>query len=306
MRADATLLRTLRESSSQVVVGKPILQRSPAGAKVPSLAYLPIAQKINQGREILVAAVNISFLELQYRSLLGSAGASIGLSTFQGDVILDSSLIWAPALRIADQDPVFRRFLPGIEMATFRREETLGRHSEIVSFRVTRGFSVVVSVSITNKSIVTDWANASLPSLAVTLAAFAVVLVALWYLKRQFHVIQEQENSLLRSRDAAEAASRAKSQFLAVMSHEIRTPMNAVLGMASGLLEERLEPEQRKSVQAIHDAGDSLLVILNDILDYTRLEAGHLALEEIPFDPRRVVERAAAIMGPRAKAKGRA
>lgn len=80
--------------------------------------------------------------------------------------------------------------------------------------------------------------------------------------------------------------------------------MNAVLGMASTLLEERLLPEQRKSVQAIHDAGDSLLVILNDILDYTRLETGQLALEDIPFNPRTITERAAAIMGSRTQAKG--
>jgi signal transduction histidine kinase/CheY-like chemotaxis protein/HPt (histidine-containing phosphotransfer) domain-containing protein len=294
----------LRETSAPVVVGKPILQRSPSGAAMPSLAYLPIAQRINQGKEILVAAVNISFLELQYRSLLGSTEAAVGLATFKGDVIVDSSRVWSPTTRIADADPIFKRFLPATEVATFRREAMMGRQSEIVSFRVTRAFSVVVNVSVTDRSVFDDWAKGALPSLVVTTAAFVLMLVALWHLKRQFQVIQEQEDSLVRSRDAAEAASRAKSQFLAVMSHEIRTPMNAVLGMASALLEERLQPEQRTSVQAIHDAGDSLLVILNDILDYTRLETGQLALEEIPFDPRSIIDRAAAIMGPRAQAKG--
>ena len=294
----------LRDSGLAAVVGRPILQRSPSGTAMPSLAYLPIAQKINGGNAILVAAVNISFLELQYRSLLGSTDAAVGLSTFQGDVIVDSGRVWQPALRVADHDPIFKRFLPGTEVATFRRPALQGRTSEIVSFRVTRGFSVVVSVSIADSSVLYDWANASLPSFVVTIAAFALVLVALWHLKRQFQVVQSQEESLVRSRDAAEAASRAKSQFLAVMSHEIRTPMNAVLGMASSLLEERLAPEQRKSVQAIHDAGDSLLVILNDILDYTRLESGQLALEAIPFDPKSIIERAAAIMGPRSQAKG--
>ena len=297
-------VQMLRTSSAPVVIGKPVLQRSPSGVGSAAHAYLPVAQRIQGGTGILVAAVNISFLELQYRSLLGSTNAAVGLTTFQGDVIVDSSRSWSPALHVADHDPIFKRFLPGTEIATFRRGALQGRPSELVSFRVTRGFSVVVSVSIADGSIFVDWARDSLPSLLVTFLAFALVLVALRHLMRQFQVIQRQEVSLVRSRDAAEAASRAKSQFLAVMSHEIRTPMNAVLGMASALLEEKLPSEQRKSVQAIHDAGDSLLVILNDILDYTRLETGQLALEEIPFNPRSIVERAAAIMGPRTKAKG--
>lgn len=103
---------------------------------------------------------------------------------------------------------------------------------------------------------------------------------------------------------AAEEASRAKSAFLAVMSHEIRTPMNAVLGLTSTLLESELPDEHRKSLTAIHDAGDSLLDILNDILDYSKLEAGQLSFESIAFSPQSIVENALSIMGPRAAAKG--
>jgi PAS domain S-box-containing protein len=103
---------------------------------------------------------------------------------------------------------------------------------------------------------------------------------------------------------AAEEASRAKSSFLAVMSHEIRTPMNAVLGLASTMLESELPEEHRKTIMAIHEAGDSLLEILNDILDYSKLEAGQLSFEHIAFSPHSIVENALSIIGPRAKAKG--
>ena len=92
------------------------------------------------------------------------------------------------------------------------------------------------------------------------------------------------EGELKRARDHAEAASRAKSEFLANMSHEIRTPMNGVLGMTELLAGTSLHPEQRDYVDTIARCGESLLVILNDILDLSKVEAGKLRFESIPFD----------------------
>ena len=123
-------------------------------------------------------------------------------------------------------------------------------------------------------------------------------------LKKSLAQTEIAKQELEGARSAAEAASRAKSSFLAVMSHEIRTPMNAVLGLSSSLLEGALPDEQRKLVQTIHDAGDSLLEILNDILDYSKLDAGELTLETIAFAPKDIVDTAVSIIEPRASAKG--
>ncbi len=130
------------------------------------------------------------------------------------------------------------------------------------------------------------------------LIGFSAITIGINYVRGRTLVRMEE------LRLAAERASRTKTEFLANMSHEVRTPMNGVLGLSALLLDTKLDGKQEKMIKAIRESAEALIGIVNEILDFSQLQKGHVELERAPFDMSVLIDGVTALMQPRAAAKG--
>ena len=195
--------------------------------------------------------------------------------------------IIASALTTLAADPLsLRGFLAGIALPVFAALAISERSNDLAA-------AVVVAIFTLGMAIVARRAHITLVEHLRVTARLAISEEAA---KRAEGVMRE-------ARDLAERVARARSSFLANMSHEIRTPMNAVLGFVELILDTELSPEQRRALELVRSSSEALLMILNDILDYSKIEAEHLEIESIPFDLSKVVHATASLLAVRAREK---
>jgi signal transduction histidine kinase/DNA-binding response OmpR family regulator/HPt (histidine-containing phosphotransfer) domain-containing protein len=193
----------------------------------------------------------------------------------------------ASALTTLAADPLsLRGFLAGITLPVFVSLATSDQSHHLAA-------AIVVALFTLGMAIVARRAHITLVDHLRVTARLAMSEEAA---KRTEAVMRE-------ARDLAERVARARSAFLANMSHEIRTPMNAVLGFVELILDTELSTEQRRALELVRSSSEALLMILNDILDYSKIEAEHLELESIAFDVSKVVHATASLLAVRAREK---
>ncbi len=180
-----------------------------------------------------------------------------------------------------------------------------GQHvARMVGARVLDRYPLIVSISVTEEKFLAAWRRSVASIGALAGGGVLAFLAAVGFLLR---LLRQRERDLaesVRLKLAAEAASEAKSNFLATMSHEIRTPMNGVLGMLQLVEQTPLDERQREYASIMKESAESLLTVINDILDFSKIEANRLEIEHIDFDLARTVTQTVSMLSGRAREKG--
>jgi len=254
--------------------------RSPEG-----VSYMAVMRDIGERmaaeqrfRVIFDHATSAHFL-LRGASITDCNGAAVQLFAASGKI----SLAGAAFVALMPEHQPDGTVSLDVLSALLERDRTMGELRTELLFRRLNGEVFPAEVTCT----------------PVTLEGEEIALVEL----RDIAARRQAELALVLAKDTAEAAARAKSQFLATVSHEIRTPMNGIIGMTGLLLDSALDDQQRQYTQAVKTSADSLLAIINDILDFSKAEAGKLALEPLPFDLIATLEEACDLLAPQADEK---
>ncbi len=256
---------------------------------------------------LLLVSVNPGALFPHYRAVLGAEVSNATLFDYQGNVLAGTGTTGLVINQNYARLPLFADLARNIEHGQFRHILKEGGRDEdafIFNFQAARKFPVVALVGMSEAHAMQRWsAGAGNLNLLGALIAGVVLLytAVLWQVMRHR---EEVEVELKKAKVAAEQANAARGAFLSTVSHEIRTPMNAVIGMAGLLRETPLDAQQEDFAMAIESSADALMVIIDEILDFSRIDAGKMTIEAVDCHLLALVEGSVDVLALKAREKG--